>query len=564
MIDSDDDNIVSRVENAEPFGDGEVAPAADPANVVDLAAHRAAQNGPQASAENSGGKNGGKPPSRRKGDGEVAPPNDDDDDGGMIGRMNDEWAFCILGSRAVVMRERSDGPIEDRLKFLSIDAFRAYYQNARVRISREVKDEETGEYVTKHVYYQRAPWWLKHRQRRTYDGIEFFPNPDGAKATDRYLNLWRGFSVVPMPDSECAPAERWRRYAIFRDHVLTNVCSGNKEYFDWLFAWMAHIVQKPRERPGTAIVMRGLRGTGKSKVGEVLGSLFRAHYFQVDDARYVTGQFNAHMASCIVLQADEAVWAGDKAAEGRLKGLITAAFQMIEAKGIDPIRVANFVRLMMTSNEDWVVPAGMDERRYAVFDVASHVKENREYFKALDEELDNGGRRAFLADLLSLDLDKAPSVHAAPKTAALLEQKMRSFDPVTAWLYQRLLDGSMTRRSSHWTDTVAIDTVHGDYLRWAEKQGQRRRHNEIEFSLAVRRTIPGILRKRKFIDIEEHDDAGFSMTVRRRKWCWELPKIEDARAAFEAALYQTIDWGAAGDESDSVSPDTGGSDVDLS
>ena len=42
---------------------------------------------------------------------------------------------------------------------------------------------------------------------------------------------------------------------------------------------MAHIVQKPRERLGTAIVLRGKRGTGKSKVGEVLGSLFLVALF---------------------------------------------------------------------------------------------------------------------------------------------------------------------------------------------------------------------------------------------------------------------------------------------
>ncbi len=56
----------------------------------------------------------------------------------------------------------------------------------------------------------------------------------------------------------------------------------------------------------------------------MLGSLFAPHYFPVDDSRYLTGNFNAHMASCLLLQADEAMWAGDKEAEGRLKGLLTS------------------------------------------------------------------------------------------------------------------------------------------------------------------------------------------------------------------------------------------------
>jgi hypothetical protein len=37
-----------------------------------------------------------------------------------------------------------------------------------------------------------------------------------------------------------------------------------------------------------------------------------------------------------MLRADEAVWAGDKAADGRLKGLVTSPNQQIEAEGVVP------------------------------------------------------------------------------------------------------------------------------------------------------------------------------------------------------------------------------------
>jgi hypothetical protein len=42
--------------------------------------------------------------------------------------------------------------------------------------------------------------------------------------------------------------------------------------------------------------------------------------------------------------------------------------RQIEAKGIDPIRLKNHVRVIMTSKESSVVPAGPDERRFAVLD----------------------------------------------------------------------------------------------------------------------------------------------------------------------------------------------------
>ena len=208
--------------------------------------------------------------------------------------------------------------------------------------------------------------------------------------------MWGGFAVKPKPKS--------RGYSNFDDHLLNNVCRGNRDIYRWLFGFFAHMVQRPRERIGVALVMRGKMGSGKTKVGEIFGSLLPRHYCLVDDPRYVIGQFNAHMGNCLLLQADEAVWAGDKAAEGRLKGLVTSPFQQIEAKGVDPIRLKNYVRLIMTSNEDWVVPAGKDERRFCVLDVDPRCAQNHDYFREMDEQLDDGGREALLADLLAFDL----------------------------------------------------------------------------------------------------------------------------------------------------------------
>jgi hypothetical protein len=213
---------------------------------------------------------------------------------------------------------------------------------------------------------------------------------------------------------------------------------------------------------------------------------------------------------------------------------------------------------MMSSNNDWIVPAGMDERRYAVFDVAENVKENRGYFAEMMAELDDGGREAFLADLLSLDLDAAPDVHVIPKTEALLQQKMQSFDPITSWLYHRLIDGAMTRRAAVWKTSVPIRTVYNDYNRAAEKMGVKRRQDETIFALHVRRILPGIVRQRRFEDIEIENEDGSHSLSRRRVWCWEMPPLAECRAAFEAALYQTIDWGAedAEGEADSSNPET--------
>ncbi|WP_374307209.1 primase-helicase family protein [Methylocella sp.] len=466
----------------------------------------------------------------------------DDGAGGLVDVMNREFAFVLMGSRAVILRERHDGPAEDRIRILGLDAFRSYHFNKVYKLRRRVRGED-GEWTEKISYVKWAPTWLNSKHRRTYDGVEFFPDPGNAPGTPGYFNLWRGFSVAPSAEP---PEERAKRYAVFLDHLKTNICNGDREVFAWVWAWLAHMVQRPRERVGTALCLRGKMGTGKTKVGEVVGSLFASHYFLVDDPRYVTGQFNAHMASCLLLQVDEGFWAGDKAAEGRLKGLVTAPKQMIEAKGVDPIRLDNYVRLLFSSNEDWVVPAGMDERRFCVLDVAPHAAQNHEYFAEMDAQLGAGGREALLADLLAFDLDAAgaPNLRVIPKTGALLEQKIRSMDPVTSWWFERLCDGAPTRRGGEWRRRVPVDTLFDDFVHMAEKIGVRRKAESTSFGMRMRKLVPGLINKK----ITVYVDLPSGGSEPRRVRGFALPPLAECRSLFCALVGQDVPWGEFGEE----------------
>lgn len=437
--------------------------------------------------------------------------------GFSVDDINQEYALVLIGQKAVIVREQEVGPIEDRMRILLIDAFKHKFSNKFTEIL-----DRSGN--IKQVTYAAA--WLQHKERRDFDGIEFYPDPEGAKNAPRYLNLWRGFAVQPAPKDH--------GYTVFEDHLLTNVCNGDLELFRWVFGWFAHLVQRPRERPGTSLVFRGKMGTGKTKIGEVFGSLFPAHYFMVDDPRYIVGQFNSHMASCLLLQAEEAVWAGDKAAEGRLKGLVTSKFQMIEAKGIDPIRLENYVRLIMTSNEDWVVPAGKDERRFAVLDVHPRCAQNHAYFAEMDQELDNGGREALLHDLLAFDLSKV-DLWTIPKTAALLEQKLRSFDPIESWWFERLTEGHITHKQQQWPQSVSSEDLYEDYVATAEKIGVRRKAEQTAFGMKLRKLCPGILRRRISTDAE--------IGIVKRVWGYQLPTLAEARDQLEELMGQPLAWG---------------------
>ena len=446
--------------------------------------------------------------------------------GFSVDELNREFALVLMGSKAVVFLEQPTAMIEDQKRMLSLDAFNAWFAN---RFPERI--DRSGRIVA--VTWARA--WLQSRERRSYRGIEFFPDRDNVPGMRDYLNLWSGFAITPakVPDA--------KRYKTFRDHLLTNVCSGDANLFAWVFGFFAHMVQRPRERIGVALVLRGGMGTGKTKVGEVIGRIWPRHYFLVDDPRYVTGQFNAHMATCLLLQADEAVWAGDRAAAGRLKGLITSPIQQIEAKGVDPIRLPNYVRLIFTSNEDWVVPAGKDERRFAVLDVDPRCAQNHDYFREMDAELDNGGIEHLLADLLAFDLASV-DLRKVPRTDALLEQKIRTLDSVESWWFGRLRSATSTRRAAGWEREVACTSLFSDYIATADQIGVHRKQEETVFGIKMARLLPGgVDRRKRNVQIEDEHGVGGAF---KRVWCYLLPPLAEARAHFVQIVNQTVDWPA--------------------
>ena len=51
---------------------------------------------------------------------------------------------------------------------------------------------------------------------------------------------------------------------------------------------------------------------------------------------------------------------------------------LLERKGVDAVTVANHLRLLVTSNASWTVPASQDERRFFVLDVTNDKQQNRE------------------------------------------------------------------------------------------------------------------------------------------------------------------------------------------
>ena len=331
----------------------------------------------------------------------------DDDNGQLLEELNQKFAIVPTGNKFTIVNET-----ENETMFLAPSDFRLALQN-------RFATDSSGKFPKQ---VQASTLWLKHPERREYKSVDFIPIEETPYGV---FNMWKGFAVKPIGGLEDIP--------LFHELIDEVICSGNEQWALYLWGWLAHMVQFPKEKPGVAVVLRSdAQGVGKSRFAEYVGSLLGRHFQTVTHGRHIHGNFNSHLKDTLMLFGDEAVWGGDRRTESILKQLITEPNMIIEMKGKDVFEVRSYLRLMLATNSEWAAPVGLTDRRYFVLNVSNSRKNDHNFFKRLIYEQNHGGIEALLQVLMDFDLSDF-EVRNIPETPARLDQKFLSMEPIEKW-----------------------------------------------------------------------------------------------------------------------------------
>ena len=420
----------------------------------------------------------------------------------LVTELNERHAVVAEAGRTVVLTEDYDPVLERQVVRRSTFAdIQNRYASTRVQTV-----TPQGRPTTRGLGHA----WLNHPHRREYQGVVFAPNQD----KPGYYNLWRGYAVEPK-------AGDWSR---LRTHIRDVICWGDETLFRYVMAWMAHAVQVPGEPAEVALTLRGPQGVGKGIFVRELGGLFGQHFVHVSHPRHLSGNFNAHLQDAVVVFADEAFGVGDKQSVAVVKMLITERMIPIERKHHDAEMAKNVVHLLMASNDEWVVPAGLDERRFCVLDVSSAHQSDHDYFGEMIEQMESGGREAMLYELLHHDYADI-NLREPPATEALLDQKLLSLEPHEQWWFEKLAEGRLFEGDSEWRTQVIREDLTADY---ADFIGRKDRGTATQLGIRLKKLLP----------------VGFPVTEQRmveqavtgcqlRRRCWILPPLEACRAHWD-------------------------------
>jgi hypothetical protein len=443
--------------------------------------------------------------------------------GALVKWMNKHHAVVREGGKTHVITEERD-PIFGRrvLTRSSFADFKRFYMNTLIPLSASRPGQQPRTETAGKV-------WLEHPDRRQFSGVVFAPQ--GAAAD--YLNLWTGFAVEPKRGN----------WSSFDRHIRLNLCHGSDDLYRYVRAWMAHAVQHPEQPAESALVLRGPQGSGKGIFARTFASLFGPHSIQVSQARHLVGAFNAHLQDAVVVFADEAFAAGDRQAAAVLKTLITEPVIVVERKFQDVVTVKNVVHLIIASNDAWVVPAGLDERRFCVLDVNPRRAQDHDYFGSIVAEMNNGGNAAMLHDLRREDLSRV-DLRRPPATKGLVEQKLLSMNPAERWWFERLSDGKLLVADDAWRTEVLGDLLSESYADALHREGERRHTSATALGIFLGRMLPSGYPRRLQRTVRPNDlppQARFT-AVRGRRRFWGIPDLGECRAAFDTRTRTEWPW----------------------
>jgi hypothetical protein len=221
------------------------------------------------------------------------------------------------------------------------------------------------------------------KSRFIYRDIVF--EPKGCSV--EYYNTWSGFRAEEVDEPVDMDA-----VAPFLRHMKEAIAGGDHDVFRYHLKWLAHMIQKPWEKPEIALVIIGKEGCGKGRFMEIIRKLIgRRLAVEVNNMDAVSNRFNDILMGRLLVCFNEAsnVSGNYRSAFDKMKSLITDYEQFIEKKGIDKIRIRDYNRFIFTTNNYRPVSISPNDRRYCINVASDTFVRDRKYFKNLSEHIED-------------------------------------------------------------------------------------------------------------------------------------------------------------------------------
>jgi len=200
--------------------------------------------------------------------------------------------------------------------------------------------------------------------------------------------------------------------------------------------------------------------------------------------------------------------------------------------------------MIIIGNDNWLVPATSDERRYFVLDVSDKYVGKMWYFDALLYEINHGGLEAFMQVLSRRNISKF-DVRKIPYSVALDDQKEEALDVLDKFLYGILLSSQLTK-AVNGCAKVYRTNLFDSFVRFEKSLGVTNRYTPEKFAINMLSRFPSVVNGK----VEKYPGNGHVVSIikvlrdndRDRLWYYTFPEIESCRATWDFHRRQLRTW----------------------
>jgi hypothetical protein len=301
----------------------------------------------------------------------------------------------------------------------------------------------------KPTYKSIADVWFDHHEANdAYCGVDLQPDLKPCNIEDGYLNIWQGFGV-----NDLQSGKEDAQLLAYLNHIKHIICNSNEEHYNELIRFLAHLRQYPEIKAQYAIVLESEEhGTGKSTFLQPLLTMSGVHGAELQKGERVFGRFNSRLANLVLVVLEEA-FAGSQEATNSLKNLITSNILELEKKGVDAVELENYIRLILTTNQNDILKIDTTERRYFYLKVSAEKLDDDAYFDELHftritdkDHLQFTCKLSFFLNNYKLPVNYLPK--NPPSTKTLNMKKLDNLSPEHQFIYNILYTESNTSTHS--------------------------------------------------------------------------------------------------------------------
>lgn len=459
----------------------------------------------------------------------------------IIQSFNEKYAAITVGPTFWILKEENGDA-----DFMTRKAFIEKHEN--------LKHQTTATSANGNVTLKDVQWtklWLESPKRRTYIGVAVDPR---YQVSSKIYNMWKGFAIGGA-QGDCS---------LTMDYIRDIICNKDEIKYKKFMKYWAHMIQRPWEKPEFAIVLKGLKGVGKSFFLDIMQVLIDGrvmersrHCYRTSNSEDIYGRFRDHLQNKVALFLEEVTWGGDKRHIGTLNDYITGKSIKAEKKNGPILDLRNIMRICMTANPGWTVPASTDERRYEVYYVSDIHQQDHSHFAAIQNELSNGGYEAFMYELEHIDISDF-NIRDALRTDALVDEIRHGFSIEERWWDNLITKGQLQIVGdedekgqpviNHSTGTICVGRkiFYDDYAKFVRKANSRAPvMSETEFGIRLREFLPLIeddkimrnLDGRRMVSI-----IGEKRIGKERLYAYVLPSLIDCRRVWDFRLKRNFEW----------------------